>query len=164
MHLAPGRSGSVAANRSVPSDDEHGTPRAVELPSARLNSAVEWPGNVCASRTSKRDENLCTLNSSKSEGGSSLRGASLAGYFLAGVCFTNGVPHLVIAATGRRNLTPFGRDSSAGVSNFASAAGSESDLTFMRVFGTQARSICVHQPLAGCDLKATPCVDVCGTS
>ena len=55
-----------------------------------------------------------------------MRGASLAGYFLAGVCFTNGVPHLVIAATGRRNLTPFGRDSSAGVNllwggvNFAS--------------------------------------------
>ena len=36
-------------------------------------------------------------------------------YFLAGVCFTNAVPHLVIAATGRRNLTPFGRDSTAGV-------------------------------------------------
>lgn len=38
----------------------------------------------------------------------------------------NAVPHLVIAATGRRNLTPFGRDSSPGVNlhwsgiNFAS--------------------------------------------
>lgn len=47
-------------------------------------------------------------------------------YFLAGVCFTNAVPHLVIAATGRRNLTPFGRDSSPEVNllwsgiNFAS--------------------------------------------
>ncbi|MBO0797056.1 MAG: hypothetical protein J2P36_39760 [Ktedonobacteraceae bacterium] len=34
------------------------------------------------------------------------------GYFFAGAFLTNSMPHLVIAATGRRNLTPFGRDSS----------------------------------------------------
>jgi len=37
------------------------------------------------------------------------------GYFLAGVALTNAVPHLNIALTGRRNLTPFGRDSSPSV-------------------------------------------------
>ena len=38
-----------------------------------------------------------------------------AGYFLAGAMLANGGPHLVIGATGRRNLTPFGRDSSSAV-------------------------------------------------
>lgn len=37
---------------------------------------------------------------------------SFVGYFFAGVFFTNGLPHLLIALTGRRNLTPFGKDSS----------------------------------------------------
>ncbi len=55
-----------------------------------------------------------------------MKWSARVGYFLAGVCFTNAVPHLVIAATGRRNLTPFGRASSPGVNlpwsgiNFAS--------------------------------------------
>jgi len=54
-----------------------------------------------------------------------LRLSSLISYFFAGVFLTNGVPHLVIAVTGRRKLTPFGQDSSAlvnllwGFINFA---------------------------------------------
>lgn len=48
----------------------------------------------------------------KSKGGSLLRVVSFIGYFLAGVFLTNSVPHLVIAVTGRRNLTPFGQNSS----------------------------------------------------
>jgi len=54
-----------------------------------------------------------------------LRLSSFISYFFAGAFLTNGVPHLVIAATGRRNLTPFGRNSSAlvnllwGLINFA---------------------------------------------
>jgi len=42
-----------------------------------------------------------------------LRVASLVSYFFAGAFLTNGLPHLIIAITGRRNLTPFGHDSSA---------------------------------------------------
>jgi hypothetical protein len=34
-------------------------------------------------------------------------------YFFSGVFFTNSVPHVAIGLTGRRNMTPFGRDSSA---------------------------------------------------
>ena len=55
-----------------------------------------------------------------------MKWSSRVSYFLAGAYFTNAVPHLIIAATGRRNLTPFGRDSSPGVNllwsgiNFAS--------------------------------------------
>lgn len=37
---------------------------------------------------------------------------SFLSYFFAGVFLTNSVPHLVIAVTGRRNLTPFGQNSS----------------------------------------------------
>jgi hypothetical protein len=36
----------------------------------------------------------------------------LTRYFLAGSILTNNVPHFVMAVTGRRNITPFGRDSS----------------------------------------------------
>jgi hypothetical protein len=36
-------------------------------------------------------------------------------YFFAGAFLTNSVPHFIIAATGRHNLTPFGRDSSPQV-------------------------------------------------
>ncbi len=36
-------------------------------------------------------------------------------YLFAGVLLTNSVPHFVIGLTGRRNLTPFGRDSSPQV-------------------------------------------------
>ena len=49
----------------------------------------------------------------------------IARYFLAGSMLTNAVPHFVIAVTGRRNITPFGRDSSPlvnllwGAVNFA---------------------------------------------
>lgn len=38
--------------------------------------------------------------------------SSRASYFLAGSMLVNSVPHFVIAFTGRRNITPFGRDSS----------------------------------------------------
>ena len=41
-----------------------------------------------------------------------MRGVSFLSYFFAGVFLTNSVPHLVIAATGRRNRTAFGRNSS----------------------------------------------------
>lgn len=44
-----------------------------------------------------------------------LKWLSRIAYFLAGMFFTNSVPHLIVAATGRRNITPFGRDSSPGV-------------------------------------------------
>ena len=37
---------------------------------------------------------------------------SFLSYFFAGVFLTNSVPHLVIAVTGRRNLTPFSQNSS----------------------------------------------------
>jgi hypothetical protein len=40
---------------------------------------------------------------------------SFVSYFFAGVFLTNSAPHLLIAVTGRRNLTPFGRNSSAFV-------------------------------------------------
>ncbi len=36
-------------------------------------------------------------------------------YFFAGAALWNGVPHVIVALTGRRNLTPFGRDSSPSV-------------------------------------------------
>ena len=52
------------------------------------------------------------LTFSESKGGSLLRLLSFIGYFFAGVFLTNSVPHLVIAVTGRRNLTPFGQNSS----------------------------------------------------
>lgn len=38
--------------------------------------------------------------------------SSLISYFFAGAMLTNSVPHFVIGLTGRRNMTPFGRDSS----------------------------------------------------
>lgn|GEM_PF-1700203 len=41
-----------------------------------------------------------------------MRVVSFLSYFFAGVFLTNSVPHLVIAVTGRRNLTPFGQNSS----------------------------------------------------
>jgi hypothetical protein len=37
------------------------------------------------------------------------------GYFFAGAFLTNSIPHLVVAATGRRNLTPFGGNSSPAI-------------------------------------------------
>jgi hypothetical protein len=40
---------------------------------------------------------------------------SFIGYFFAGAFLTNSIPHLVVAATGRRNLTPFGQNSSPGI-------------------------------------------------
>jgi hypothetical protein len=44
-----------------------------------------------------------------------MKWSSVTGYFLTGAALTNSAPHLIIALTGRRNLTPFGRDSSAQV-------------------------------------------------
>ena len=44
-----------------------------------------------------------------------MRGISRVCYAGAGILLWNSLPHLLIAATGRRNLTPFGRDSSPGV-------------------------------------------------
>ena len=41
-----------------------------------------------------------------------MRLSSFIGYFFAGAFLKNGVPHFVVAATGRRNITPFGRNSS----------------------------------------------------
>ena len=55
---------------------------------------------------------------SNREGGSLLRVVSFISYFFAGVFLTNSVPHLVVAATGRRNLTPFGDNSSPFVNLF----------------------------------------------
>jgi hypothetical protein len=55
-----------------------------------------------------------------------MRISSFVSYFFAGAFLTNAIPHLVVAVTGRRNLTPFGRNSSAGANllwsciNFAS--------------------------------------------
>jgi hypothetical protein len=40
---------------------------------------------------------------------------SFISYFFAGAFLKNSIPHLIVAATGRRNLTPFGRDSSPKV-------------------------------------------------
>lgn len=54
-----------------------------------------------------------------------MKASSTASYFFAGVLLTNSVPHLMVGALGRRNLTPFGRDSSPlvntcwGLANFA---------------------------------------------
>ena len=42
-----------------------------------------------------------------------MRAALFIRYFLSGMLFTNSTPHFAIALTGRRNMTPFGRDSSA---------------------------------------------------
>jgi len=39
--------------------------------------------------------------------------SSFISYFCAGVSLTNSLPDLTIGITGRRNLTPFGADSSA---------------------------------------------------
>jgi hypothetical protein len=44
-----------------------------------------------------------------------MRWSSRTSYFAAGALLWNSVPHLVIWATGRRNLTPFGPNSSPGV-------------------------------------------------
>jgi hypothetical protein len=44
-----------------------------------------------------------------------LRFLSFVSYLLAGAFLTNALPHLIVATTGRRNLTPFGPDSSARV-------------------------------------------------
>ena len=41
-----------------------------------------------------------------------MRLSSFISYFFAGAFLKNGVPHFVVAATGRRNITPFGRNSS----------------------------------------------------
>ncbi len=41
-----------------------------------------------------------------------MRLPSFISYFFAGAFLKNGVPHFVVAATGRRNITPFGRNSS----------------------------------------------------
>jgi hypothetical protein len=55
-----------------------------------------------------------------------LKLSSFVSYFFAGAFLTNSAPHLLIAATGRRNLTPLGRNSSPFVNllwsgmNFAS--------------------------------------------
>jgi len=54
MHLAPGLSVRVAGNRSVPSDDEHGTPRAVS--SARLLSIQAWNGREISAHDASRKE------------------------------------------------------------------------------------------------------------
>jgi len=54
-----------------------------------------------------------------------LRLSSFVSYFFAGAFLKNGVPHFVVATTGRRNITPFGRNSSPlvnllwGLINFA---------------------------------------------
>ena len=44
-----------------------------------------------------------------------MRRLSLGAYFLAGMLSANGAPHFVIGVSGRRNMTPFGRDSSPQV-------------------------------------------------
>jgi hypothetical protein len=44
-----------------------------------------------------------------------MRIAFLVRYFLAGVLLTNSMPHFAISLTGRRNMTPFGPNSSAEV-------------------------------------------------
>src|SRR6266566_85788 len=47
-------------------------------------------------------------DSSTREGDSPLKWSSRVSYFLAGACFTNAVPHLIIAATGSES--PLERD------------------------------------------------------
>jgi hypothetical protein len=44
-----------------------------------------------------------------------MRISLLVRYFFGGVLMTNSMPHLAISLTGRRNMTPFGRESSAKV-------------------------------------------------
>jgi hypothetical protein len=44
-----------------------------------------------------------------------LKSSSRVSYFLAGIFLTNSVPHFIVCFTGRRNITPFGRDSSPAV-------------------------------------------------
>lgn len=44
-----------------------------------------------------------------------MRFSSRASYFAAGALLWNSLPHAAVWATGRRNLTPFGRDSSPRV-------------------------------------------------
>ena len=56
-----------------------------------------------------------------------------AGYFLAGAMLANGGPHLVIGATGRRNLTPFGRDSSSAVNALWGAVNLAGGCTLVRL-------------------------------
>lgn len=41
--------------------------------------------------------------------------SSFISYFFGGAFLTNSVPHFIVAFTGRRNLTPFGHDSSPEV-------------------------------------------------
>lgn len=41
--------------------------------------------------------------------------SSIISYFFGGAFVTNSNPHLIVALTGRRNITPFGRNSSPEV-------------------------------------------------
>lgn len=42
-----------------------------------------------------------------------MKTTAFLGYFCSGLLMTNSTPHIAIAVTGRQNMTPFGRDSSA---------------------------------------------------
>jgi len=44
-----------------------------------------------------------------------MRRSSFVSYFVSGILLMNSLPHTIIALTGRRNLTPFGQDSSAAL-------------------------------------------------
>ncbi|BCL84729.1 hypothetical protein ccbrp13_71940 [Ktedonobacteria bacterium brp13] len=73
-----------------------------------------------------------------------MKWSSRVSYFLAGVCFTNAVPHLVIAATGRRNLTPFGRDSSPEVNLLWSGINFASGYLLVRIADKHAGDSSAH--------------------
>lgn len=61
------------------------------------------------------------------------------GYFLAGVFATNSAPHVLIALTGRSNLTPLGRDSSPLVNALWASANAASAYLLMRAADRAAR-------------------------
>ncbi len=46
---------------------------------------------------------------------------SFISYFFAGIFFTNSAPHLLVATSGRRNITPFGKNSSPSINLLWSA-------------------------------------------
>lgn len=50
-----------------------------------------------------------------------MRQSAFISYFCGGIFLANSVPHLLVAATGRRNLTPFGQNSSPFVNLLWSA-------------------------------------------
>lgn len=67
-----------------------------------------------------------------------MKASAFISYFFAGAFFTNSVPHLVVAVTGRRNLTPFGKDSSPKVNLLWSGINFTSGYLLMHLADRQA--------------------------